>query len=60
MDVGVLSRVLKFCSRWRASAVHVKNLPERQRPIGRALTAEERRRLSTCSNVPICSGTRAA
>ena len=24
---------------------HVKNLPERQRPIGRALTSEERRRL---------------
>jgi hypothetical protein len=45
MDVGVLSRVLKFCGRWRALADHVKNLPERQRPIGRALTAEERRRL---------------
>ena len=26
-------------------ADHVKNLPERQRPIGRALTSEERRRL---------------
>jgi hypothetical protein len=45
MDVGVLSRVLKFCGRWRALADHVKNLPERQRPIGRALTSEERRRL---------------
>jgi integrase len=43
--VGVLSRVLKFCGRWRALADHVKNLPERQRPIGRALTSEERRRL---------------
>ena len=29
MDVGVLSRVLKFCGRWRALADHVKNLPER-------------------------------
>jgi integrase len=45
MDVGVLSRVLKFCGRWRVLADHVKNLPERQRPIGRALTSEERRRL---------------
>ena len=45
MDVGVLSRVLKFCGRWRALADHVKNLPERQRPVGRALTPEERRRL---------------
>ena len=45
MDVGVLSRVLKFCGRWRALADHVRNLPERQRPIGRALTPEERRRL---------------
>jgi hypothetical protein len=45
MDVGVLSRVLKFCGRWRALADHIHNLPERQRPIGRALTAEERRRL---------------
>jgi integrase len=45
MDVGVLSRVLKFCGRWRALADHVHNLPERQRPIGRAPTAEERRRL---------------
>jgi hypothetical protein len=45
MDVGGLSRVLKFCGRWRSLADHVKNLPERQRPIGRALTSEERRRL---------------
>jgi integrase len=45
MDVGVLSRVLKFCGRWRALADHAHNLPERQRPVGRALTAEERRRL---------------
>jgi hypothetical protein len=45
MDVGVLSRVLKFCARWRALADHVQNLPERQRPIGRALTSQERRRL---------------
>jgi integrase len=45
MDVGVLSRVLKLCGRWRALADHVHNLPERQRPVGRALTAEERRRL---------------
>jgi integrase len=45
MDVGVLSRVLKFCGRWRALADHVKNLPEPQRPVGRALTPEERKRL---------------
>ena len=32
MDVGVLSRVLKSCGRWRALADHVRNLPERQRP----------------------------
>jgi integrase len=47
MDVGVLSRVLKSCGRWRALAEHVKNLPERQRPIGRALTADEQQRLFT-------------
>ena len=47
MDVGVLSRVLKSCGRWRALADHVKNLPERQRPVGRALTPEERKRSST-------------
>ena len=45
MDVGVLSRVLKFCGRWRAVADHVHNLPERQHPSGRALTVEEQRRL---------------
>src|SRR5688572_26160071 len=45
MDVGVLSRLLKFCGRWRALADHVHNLPERQGGIGRALTAEERQRL---------------
>jgi integrase len=52
MDVGVLSRVLKFCGRWRVLADHVHNLPERQRPVGRALTPEERRRLfeSAASN----------
>ena len=45
MDVGVLSRVLKSCGRWRALAEHVRNLPERQHPVGRALTAEEQTRL---------------
>jgi integrase len=52
MDVGVLSRVLKSCGRWRALADHVRNLPERQRPVGRALTPEERKRLfdSAASN----------
>ena len=45
MDVGVLSRVLKSCGRWRALADHVHNLPERQHPVGRALTADERKRL---------------
>src|SRR5712691_5753469 len=45
MDVGVLSRVLKSCGRWRALADHVHNLPERQHPVGRALTADEQRRL---------------
>ena len=48
----MLSRVLKFCGRWRALADHVHNLPERQRPVGGALTPEERRRLfeSAASN----------
>jgi hypothetical protein len=52
MDVGVLSRVVKSCGRWRALADHVRNLPERQRPVGRALTPEERKRLfdSAASN----------
>jgi integrase len=45
MDVGVLSRVLKSCGRWRPLAEHVRNLPERQHPIGRALTADEQKRL---------------
>ena len=45
MDVGVLSRVLKSCGRWRALADHVHNLPERQHPVGRALADEERKRL---------------
>ncbi len=45
MNVGVLSRVLKSCGRWRALADHVRNLPDRQHPVGRALTAEERKRL---------------
>ena len=45
MDVGVLSRVLKFCGCWRALADRVRNLPERQRTVGRALTPEEQRRL---------------
>ncbi len=45
MDVGVLSRVLKSCGRWRALAEHVRNLPERQQPVGRALTSDERVRL---------------
>ena len=45
MDVGVLSRVLKSCGRWRALADHVENLPERQCTVCRALTPEERKRL---------------
>ena len=45
MDVGVLSRVLKSCGRWRPLADHVRNLPERQHPVGRALTSEEQTRL---------------
>ncbi len=45
MDVGVLSRLLKFCGRWRALADHVHFLPERQGGVGRALTPEQRRRL---------------
>ena len=49
MDVGVLSRVLKSCGRWRALADHVRNLPEGKHPIGRALTADERTRLFTAA-----------
>jgi integrase len=45
MDVGVLSRLLKFCGRWRALADHVHFLPERQGGVARALTPEQRRRL---------------
>jgi integrase len=45
MDVGVLLRVLKSCGRWRLLADHVRHLPEKHCPIGRALTAEERKRL---------------
>ena len=41
----MLSRVLKSCGRWRALADHVRNLPERQHPVGRALTADEQTRL---------------
>jgi len=37
--------VLKSCGRWRPLAEHVRNLPERQHPIGRALTADEQKRL---------------
>ena len=49
MDVGVLSRVLKSCGRWRALAEHVRNLPERQHPVGRALTLRRTRNGSTCT-----------
>lgn len=42
MDVGVLSRVLQFCERWRALKDHVHFLPETDGLIGRALTVEER------------------
>lgn len=45
MDVGVLSRVLKFTGKWRSIKDHVEMLPEHERPIGRALTREEQRRL---------------
>ncbi len=45
MDVGVLSRLLKFSGRWRPLADHVHNLPENQGGIGRALTTEQRQRL---------------
>src|SRR5476651_453004 len=53
MDVGVLSRVLKFVGMWRRLQDQVHNLPEHQRPIGRALTSEERKRLldAAASNV---------
>ncbi len=45
MDVGVLRRVLKHAGRWKALEDHVANLPENQKPIGRALSREERQRL---------------
>jgi integrase len=45
MDVGALRRVLKQCGRWRMIQDRVQNLPENQRPIGRALTPEEQARL---------------
>ena len=45
MDVGVLRRVLKSVGRWKALEDHVENLPENQKPIGRALSQEERQRL---------------
>ena len=45
MDVGVLSRVLKFSGRWRVLADHVRALPEHRQMIGRALTPEEQKRL---------------
>jgi len=45
MDVGVLSRLLKHCGRWRAVKDHVELLPESRSLIGRALTGEERDRL---------------
>lgn len=45
MDVGALRRVLKHCRRWRKLQDYVDNLPENQKPIGRALTQEEQQRL---------------
>ncbi len=45
MDVGALLRVMKHCKRWRALKEHVRNLPELQSIVGRALTGEERDRL---------------
>ena len=45
MDVGVLSRVLKFCGCWRPLRDRVRPLPERQRTVGRALTGDEQKRL---------------
>ncbi|MCZ6752857.1 MAG: tyrosine-type recombinase/integrase, partial [Acidobacteria bacterium] len=45
MDVGALRRVLKQCGRWRMLEERVKNLPENQQPVGRALTVEEQDRL---------------
>lgn len=45
MDVGVLSRVLKYHGQWKRMADHVHMLPERPALIGRALTGGERQRL---------------
>ena len=42
---GSKSTSAKSCGRWRALADHVHNLAGRQRPVGRALTPEERKRL---------------
>ena len=45
MDVGVLSRVLKFCGRWRVLKDQVHWLPESEGLVGRALTVDEQDRL---------------
>jgi integrase len=45
MDVGVLSRVLKFCGCWRGLEDHVHALNEPESLVGRALTVEEQDRL---------------
>ena len=45
MDVGALHRVLKHCGRWRRLEERVQNLPENEKPIGRALTGDELTRL---------------
>ena len=45
MDVGSLRRVLKHCGRWQGLQHRVRNLPEQQGPVGRALTLDEQRRL---------------
>lgn len=37
MDVGALSRVMKFCGRWRTLEEHVKLIPVGEHLIGRAL-----------------------
>lgn len=52
MDVGVLSRVLRFHGQWKRLEDHVQMLPERPSLIGRALTDDERKRLleSAASN----------
>ena len=45
MDVGALRRVLKHCGRWYSLQHRVRNLPEQQGPVGRALTPDEQKRL---------------